>query len=104
MAEPTDKDRHNAAMITGSMSEGALEQSLRQEIAQSLADEREQAEARGRAEASGGRIRVLRMIEYVYPDTGVMVADMEHWNLQGVLRTPDGKTMRSTTLPPEVLR
>lgn len=78
-----------------------------------LAEALEAAEARAEAAAvaagptvlalPSGSVRVLRLIEYVYPHAGIMVADMDRWTLQGTLRTPDGKVMRSTVLPPEVL-
>lgn len=48
-------------------------------------------------------IRVLRVMEYVYPDLKTMQTDMSRWNLQGTMPVVDGTTIRSTVLPLEVL-
>lgn len=67
-------------------------------LAQAIAD----AEARGLARAKGG-VRVLRLIEYVYPDARAMVEDRARWAVQGVYSPRAGMTIRSTVLPVEVL-
>jgi hypothetical protein len=66
-------------------------------IAQGLAD----AEEHGREQMKGG-IRVLRVVEYVYPTVKAMADDMTRWAVQR--NVTYGKThIRSVTLPPEVL-
>lgn len=67
-------------------------------LAQALAD----SEARGLQRAKNG-VRVLRLIEYVYPDTRAMVEDRARWAVQGVYSPRTGLTIRSTVLPVEVL-
>jgi len=67
-------------------------------LAQAIAD----AEARGLARAKGG-VRVLRLIEYVYPDARAMAEDRARWAVQGVYSPRAGMTLRSTVLPVEVL-
>ena len=66
-------------------------------FAQALAE----AEARGARSTKGG-IRVLRVIEYVYPDADRMAKDMAMWSVQGQTRQ-GGTWIRSVALPPEVL-
>lgn len=46
-------------------------------------------------------IRVLRLIEYVYPDGETMAEDMAAWQVQGTMLPGRGKTIRSTVLPAE---
>lgn len=48
------------------------------------------------------KIRVLRVLEYVYDDSETMIKDMERWQVQGVERH-NGATIRSVTLSPEIL-
>jgi hypothetical protein len=66
-------------------------------VAQQIAN----AEARGE-NRQHGRFRVLRVLEYVYPDAETAFADMANWQVQ-TMRRMGGTTIRSTTLPPEVL-
>lgn len=66
-------------------------------VAQALAD----AETRGE-NRQHGRIRVLRLLEYVYPDAEAMVADLGHWQIQSQRRM-GGTRITSVVLPPEVL-
>ena len=96
-AEVTQADRTRAAQIVGSMSDAALQESLKADIAQALAN----AEVRGE-NRQHGRIRVLRLLEYVYPDAEAMVADMGHWQIQSQRRM-GGTRITSTVLPPEVM-
>lgn len=100
----TTEERHRtkAAQIVGSLSDPVLQQMLRQDIADSLA----QAEATGFEEAaevfSEGSVRVLRVLEYVYPDARTAASDQLNWAIQGARR--HGRTfIRSTVIPPEVL-
>jgi hypothetical protein len=59
------------------------------------------AEEHGREQMKGG-IRVLRVVEYVYPTVKAMADDMTRWAVQR--NVTYGKThIRSVTLPPEVL-
>lgn len=46
-------------------------------------------------------VRVLRLIEYIYPDEQTMIEDMSVWHVQGTLLPGRGKQIRSTVLPPE---
>jgi hypothetical protein len=50
------------------------------------------------------KIRVLRVLEYVYDDVEEMERDMSHWQLGATgTRTNRGGIVRSTVLPLEVL-
>lgn len=51
-----------------------------------------------------GQIRVVRLLEYVYPDAETMARDMERWYVKGTVRGGHGVVIRSATLPLEVLR
>lgn len=48
------------------------------------------------------KIRVLRLLEYVYDNSEAMIKDMERWQVQGV-ETHGHITIRSVTLSPEIL-
>lgn len=48
-------------------------------------------------------VRVLRLIEYVYPDTKTMQEDMGRWLVVDGLRSQGLVRIRSTVLPLEVL-
>ena len=48
------------------------------------------------------KIRVLRVLEYVYDDVEIMEKDMARWMIPHVKHTT-GFTIRSTTLPFEVV-
>lgn len=48
-------------------------------------------------------IRVLRLMEYIYPDAETAMRDMERWQVQGTYSPRSGFTIRSTTLPMEML-
>lgn len=104
VAGVTDRHRMMAAQITGSMSEGDLEQALRADIAQTLANAEESAWQMGFAEAAGkpGVVRVLRVIEYAYPDAETMAKDRANWQVQGLSRFGNVR-MNSVVLAPEVI-
>jgi hypothetical protein len=103
-AEPEQRDEVQAAQIVGSLSDSTLQDVLRADIARALAQARQSAFRMGYAEAAGkqGKVRVLRVIEYVYPDAQTMVRDMANWGVQGL-----GKfgqvTLNSVVLAPEVV-
>lgn len=46
------------------------------------------------------KIRILRLIEYVYDTPEVMCRDMKQWTLQ---HSFGGVSMTSTVLPPDIL-
>lgn len=48
-------------------------------------------------------IRVLRVLEYIYPDVETMVDDRAHWAIQGLYRPRRGMTIRSTVMVPEMV-
>lgn len=48
------------------------------------------------------KIRVLRLMEYVYDDAERMVEDMSRWSV-GSQEHYSRMSVRSTTLPPEIL-
>lgn len=59
------------------------------------------AESRGVDRTLGG-VRVLRVLEYVYPDAKTAASDQLNWAIQGSQR--HGRTfIRSTVLPMEVI-
>jgi|SRR3954451_3503418 hypothetical protein len=49
-----------------------------------------------------GSVRVVRLLEYVYPDAKAALDDQQHWQVQGVYRPSAGRLIRSTILPIEV--
>lgn len=61
------------------------------------------AEARTVAQLKPGAVRVVRLLEYVYPDAKDALKDMQNWAVQGVYRPSAGRLIRSTVLPMEVL-
>src|SRR4051794_23866701 len=67
-------------------------------VAQQIAN----AEARGERRMSGS-VRVVRLLEYVYPDAKAALHDQQFWQVQGVFRPSEGRLIRSTVLPMEVL-
>jgi hypothetical protein len=95
MAQIEDRHRQIAKQVVTSPPDQAGQIAL---AALALAD----AEQKGRARARGG-IRVLRVLEYTYPDAESMTKDMAHWDVQGTMRVPGGPTVRSVALPAEVL-
>lgn len=101
MAEEVFPDHRNRARkalgVEGHTRLSAETQDRITAVAQALAD----AEARGE-NRQHGRVRVLRVLEYVYVDAEAMVADMGHWQIQ-TMRRMGGTTIRSTVMPPEVL-
>jgi hypothetical protein len=48
-------------------------------------------------------IRVLRLLEYTYDSVESMQRDMQQWKIQGGLKTGPRVSIRSVTLPLEVL-
>lgn len=50
-----------------------------------------------------GSVRVVRLLEYVYPDAKTALHDQQFWQVQGVFRPSEGRLIRSTVLPMEVL-
>jgi hypothetical protein len=68
---------------------------------ESVARQIANAEARGQDRARGG-VRVIRVLEYVYPDAQAAADDQARWVVQAARR--HGRTfIRSTVLPMEVL-
>lgn len=58
------------------------------------------------AESRPKKIRVIRILEYIYPSTEEMIKDMERWYVKNILHAgtkPNKITIRSTSLSPEVL-
>jgi hypothetical protein len=47
-------------------------------------------------------VRVLRLMEYIYPDAESATRDMARWQVQGTYRAGSRVTIRSTTRPMEV--
>jgi hypothetical protein len=47
-------------------------------------------------------VRVLRLMEYIYPDIETATQDMARWQVQGTYKPRQAITIRSTVLPPEV--
>jgi hypothetical protein len=93
------EQRHleRAAEVVVALSDTYGLDELRDRIASALA----RAEEIGREQMRGG-IRVLRLIEYVYPTVKAMVEDTKRWQIQGDRQY--GRThIRSMALPPEVL-
>lgn len=69
-----------------------------------LAEALEKAlEKADRAGALPGGVRVVRLLEYLYPDAKDALDDQQHWQVQGVYRPSAGRLIRSTVLPMEVL-
>lgn len=97
-----DVHRQRATEIVGSMSDTALQASLTKDIARSLALYEAKGFEDGHDMATGGKIRVLRLLEYVYPDAETMEKDRAHWYVQGD-RVQGAVRIRSTVLPLEVL-
>jgi hypothetical protein len=94
MAEITDRHRQIAKQVVTSPPDQEGQIAL---VALALAD----AEQRG-AESTRGGIRVLRVLEYVYPDVTTMEKDRLRWTVQHSIWA--GATrIRSTVLPLEVL-
>jgi hypothetical protein len=63
----------------------------------------EALEKADRAGALPGGIRVVRLLEYLYPDAKDALTDQQNWQVQGVYRPSAGRLIRSTVLPMEVL-
>lgn len=61
------------------------------------------ARNRGLEMRQDGAVRVVRLLEYVYPDAKAALDDQQHWQVQGVYRPSAGRLIRSTVLPMEVL-
>ena len=52
------------------------------------------------------RVRVLRLLEYIYDSAELMVTDMARWGVKGahvVVGNGGGMVIKSATLPPEIL-
>lgn len=49
------------------------------------------------------KIRVLRLMEYIYDSVELMETDRAHWQVQGVYRPHTRLVIKSTVLPLEVL-
>jgi hypothetical protein len=58
---------------------------------------------KGEQQTAWRGVRVLRLLEYVYPDVASMEADMARWHVQTGTKAHGKKLMRSTVLPLEVL-
>lgn len=43
-------------------------------------------------------IRVIRLLEYTYPDVDTAAQDMEHWAVQGAMRIGPDRAIRSSVL------
>jgi hypothetical protein len=67
-------------------------------VAQQIAN----AEARGERRMDGS-VRVVRLLEYIYPNAKDALKDQQNWQVQGVYRPSAGRLIRSTVLPMEVL-
>lgn len=104
MADVTDRDQEQAHGLLAEMKTEPDSTGKEAVLAEALAQARESAFQMGYAEAAAGwagTLRVLRVIEYVYPDAEAMIRDMANWGVQGLAKF--GKTwVRSTTLSPEV--
>jgi hypothetical protein len=101
-AQVTDNHRQRAAEIVGSLPDLSVQESLKRDIALNLA----RSEAAGwqtAMETARDGVRVLRLLEYVYPDTESAVKDQAHWYVQSSRRHGSGVWIRSTMLPLEVL-
>lgn len=61
------------------------------------------AKAREAATMVPGAVRVVRLLEYIYPNAKDALTDQQNWQVQGVYRPSAGRLIRSTVLPMEVL-
>lgn len=95
--------RQRAAEIVGSMSDTGLQEALKRDIALNLARAEDAGYTQASRDLERGRIRVVRLLEYVYPDAKSALDDQQHWQVQGVYRPSAGRLIRSTVLPMEVL-
>lgn len=98
------KDSHTvkAAEIVGSMSDDALRQALIRDIALNLARFEAKGYERATEDNAEGSVRVLRLLEYIYPSAKDAEQDMQHWQVQGVYRPSQGRLIRSIAMPMEV--
>ncbi len=48
-------------------------------------------------------VRVLRFMEYTYPDAESAFDDMEHWAVHGARSFRSGCVIKSTTLSPSII-
>jgi hypothetical protein len=98
------KDNHTAraAEIVGSMSDDALQQSLIRDIALNLARFEAKGYEQATEDSAEGSVRVLRLLEYIYPSAKDAEQDMQHWQVQGVYRPSQGRLIRSIAMPMEV--
>lgn len=107
--EPNNEDRAEVQLLMASVLDGigAFDASNDEARDRSYVEAhllRALADARTRAVAPvPGSLRVLRLLEYVYPGAEAMTKDMANWQVQGTYRPRAGFLIRTAVLPPEVL-
>lgn len=61
-------------------------------------------ERQSKPHPAGGKIKVIRIIEYTYADAETMAADMAKWTIQGPREHIGNKmSFRSASLPPDFI-